>query len=287
MGLVSPVLRTNFREFCVNNFALRQIRDIFGMADIKQGTLTTNISISGQRRTLVEEYYSSINWDSEQDVDKFLRAVGYAIAQAYLSSDCKKYLREICEQEGFIVDGINIYRGLNKIKTPVITVKPSDLAKLHNDFLSLNTLTPQQRGFAFEKFLNELFLLFDLAPRNSFRITGEQIDGSFQINNNTYLMEAKWQTKPTAQNDLLIFRGKVEAKSTWARGLFVSNSGFTEDGLTAFSQGKATNIIGMDGQDLYFVMDGEISLIDAIDQKARRAVETGAFFVPVFEIVRG
>ena len=100
-------------------------------------------------------------------------------------------------------------------------------------------------------------------------------------------MEAKWQAKPTAQNDLLIFRGKVEAKSTWARGLLICNSGFAEDGLTAFSQGKATNIIGMDGQDLYFVLNGEISLIDAINQKARRAVETGEFFVRVFDIVRG
>lgn len=287
MGLVSPVLRTNFREFCVAYLVLRQIRDIFGMAEIKQGTLTTDILISGQRRTLVEEYYSTINWDSEQETDKFLRAVGYTIAQSYLSSDCKNYLREICEQEGFIVDGINVYRSYKKAKKPVISVKASDLANLRNEFLSLNTLTPQQRGFAFERFLNDLFLLFDLVPRNSFRLVGEQIDGSFQINNNTYLLEAKWQTKPTAQNDLLIFRGKVEAKSTWARGLFVSNSGFTEDGLSAFSQGKATNIIGMDGQDLYFVLDGEISLIDAIDQKARRAVETGAFFVPVFEIVRG
>lgn len=287
MDLVSPVLRTNFREFCVNYLVLRQINDIFKMAEIEQGTLTTNRPISGQRRTLIEEYYSSINWTSEQDVDKFLRAVGYTIAQSYLTADEKKYLREICEQEGFIVEGINIYRMPNRTKPSVITVKPSNLKKLREDFLSLNTLSPQQRGFAFEKFLNELFLLFDLAPRNSFRLTGEQIDGSFQINTDTYLVEAKWQAKPTAQNDLLIFRGKVEAKSTWARGLFVSNSGFTEDGLTAFSQGKATNIIGMDGQDLYFVLNGEISLIDAINQKARRAVETGAFFVRVFEIMRG
>jgi hypothetical protein len=52
-------------------------------------------------------------------------------------------------------------------------------------------------------------------------------------------------------------------------GSFISNSGFTEDRLTAFSRGKATNIIGMSGQDLYFVLSGEISLIDAINQKVR------------------
>ena len=161
------------------------------------------------------------------------------------------------------------------------------MAILRQSLLDVSKLDPQQRGFAFEKFLNELFTLFGLAPRNSFRLVGEQIDGSFQINTDTYLVEAKWQAKPTAQDDLLIFRGKVEAKSTWARGLFISNSGFSDDGLTAFSRGKATNIIGMSGQDLYFVLSGDLSLVDVINQKARRAVETGAFFVPVFDIMRG
>jgi hypothetical protein len=100
-----------------------------------------------------------------------------------------------------------------------MAVRPSDLAKLREELLSISNLEPQQRGFAFEKFLNELFPLFDLAPRNSFRLVGKQIDGSFQLNADTYLVEAKWQAKPTAQDDLLIFRGKVEAKSTWAQGL--------------------------------------------------------------------
>ena len=286
MDLISPLLYTDFREFCVNNFVLRQIHDIFSMAGIRQGTLRTDRPISGQRRTLVEEYYASINWASEPDVEKFLNVIGYALAQSYISSANEKYLREICEQEGLIVEGINVYRKQKKQTPAVVQVMPADLAKLRDDHLSLSHLEPQQRGFAFEKFLNELFELFDLAPRNSFRLVGEQIDGSFQFQADTYLVEAKWQAKPTAQDDLLIFRGKVEAKSTWARGLFIGNSGFTEEGLAAFSRGKATNIIGMSGQDLYFILNGEISLIDAISQKARRAAETGAFFTSIFDIIR-
>jgi len=287
MDLISPVLRTDFREFCVNYLVLRQIHDMFTMAGIRQGTLKTDRPISGQRRTLVEEYYASINWASEQDVEKFLKVIGYTIAQSYITPADKKYLRGICEREGFVVDGINIYRKQKKPTPAAVSVRPSDLAKLRDDFLNVSQLEPQQRGFAFEKFLNELFALFDLAPRNSFRLVGEQIDGSFQLNADTYLVEAKWQAKPTAQDDLLIFRGKVEAKSTWARGLFISNSGFAEDGLAAFSRGRATNIIGMSGQDLYFVLNNEISLIDAINHKARRAAETGAFFLAVFDIIRG
>jgi hypothetical protein len=117
-------------------------------------------------------------------------------------------------------------------------------------------------------------------------LEGEQIDGSFQIGSHTYLLEAKWQKEQTSQNDLLVFREKVESKSTWGRGLFVSNSGFTPEGLTAFSRGRATNIIGMTGQDLYFILLGEMTLVEAILQKARKAVETGEFFVSVYELIR-
>ena len=286
MELVSPLLRLDFREFCVNHLVLRQIHDFFTMAGIRQGTLRANSSISGQRRTLIEEYYASINWTNEQDVDRFLKAIGYTMAQSYITLDDKKYLRGICEREEFIVDGINIYR-TQKQQTPTeVSIRPSDLAKLRDDHLKISQLEPRQRGFAFEGFLNDLFAIFDLTPRNSFRLVGEQIDGSFQLNADTYLVEAKWQARPTSQEDLLIFRGKVEAKSTWARGLFISNSGFAEDGLAAFSRGKATNIIGMSGQDLHFILNNEISLIDAISRKARQAAETGAFFTPVFGIIR-
>jgi hypothetical protein len=55
--------------------------------------------------------------------------------------------------------------------------------------------------------------------------------------------------------------------------------------LIAFSKGKATNIIGVTGQDLFFILSGEISLQDAISLKARRAAETGEFYVSVFDLI--
>ncbi len=124
----------------------------------------------------------------------------------------------------------------------------SDFDKLRKDFLNIKMLPPQERGFAFERFLTELFRIFNLNPRASFRIEGEQIDGSLEFDNFTYLIEAKWQSKPVGQSDLLIFHGKIEGKATWSRGIFISMSGFTEDGLTAFSRGRPTNIIAINGR---------------------------------------
>ncbi|GKS90964.1 hypothetical protein [Acidovorax sp. SUPP2539] len=65
-------------------------------------------------------------------------------------------------------------------------------------------------------------------------------------------------------------------KTAWARGLFVSNSGFTEDGLAAFGRGK--RVVCMDGVDLFDALDRELPPNLAIDRKVRRAAETGVPF---------
>jgi hypothetical protein len=48
--------------------------------------------------------------------------------------------------------------------------------------------------------------------RESFRLKDEQIDGSFQFNNETYLVEAKWHGKPIGVAELHTCHGKIEQK---------------------------------------------------------------------------
>lgn len=151
--------------------------------------------------------------------------------------------------------------------------------RLKAELLALNTLAPHPRGYAFERFLQSLFAAYGLKPRTPFENRGEQIDGSFVLGNDTYLLEAKWQQQPTGQADLLVFEGKLGSKAAWARGLFVSYMGFTDVGLEAFGRGKRT--LCMNGQDLYDMLDRRIPFDKVVDRKARRAVETGWPFTPV------
>jgi GTPase SAR1 family protein len=153
--------------------------------------------------------------------------------------------------------------------------------QLKNEFAEFSKLEPKKRGFEFERYLNRFFKLFDLAPKDSFRNTGEQIDGSFQMGTDIYLVEAKWQNKKTGQSDLLVFDGKISGKAKWTRGLFISISGFTDDGLVAFSKGRPTSIIGMDGKDLENILDRKFTLPEAIALKSRYAAETNEFFCPL------
>src|SRR5262249_39772526 len=101
--------------------------------------------------------------------------------------------------------------------------------ELHADLLALSPLDPQPRGFAFEKFLTRLFNGFGFEARGSFRLVGEQIDGSFVLDSQTYLVEAKWHNALTPAADLHVFQGKIGEKADWSRGLFMSYSGFSED----------------------------------------------------------
>ncbi len=159
-----------------------------------------------------------------------------------------------------------------------------DLSNLGNELTQLTSLPPQQRGYAFEKLLSALFHAYSLMPRAGFRNNGEQIDGSFELNDQTYLLEAKWQSTPVGQSELLTFQGKVEGKAAWARGMFVSYSGFSPDGLAAFRTGRSTKIVCMDGFDLWEIISNGLSFIDAISRKTRRASESNEAYVPIREL---
>lgn len=158
---------------------------------------------------------------------------------------------------------------------------------LTRELLGLQMLLPQERGLRFEQFLNELFAAHDLAPRGSFRVVGEQIDGSFRLHAVTYLLEAKWHGPQIGFSELMSFSGKVSGKAAWSRGLFVSMSGFTNDGLEAFSRGRQTNLICMDGLDIYEVLSKRVRLTAVLEEKARRAAETNRAYVPVRELSVG
>ncbi|WP_235012158.1 restriction endonuclease [Caballeronia catudaia] len=153
---------------------------------------------------------------------------------------------------------------------------------LKTKLIELSSLPPHPRGYAFEAWLKEAFDCFGLEAREPFRHRGEQIDGSFVLQGETYLVEAKWQSAQTPAADLHAFHGKLEQKATWARGLFVSNSGFTPDGLAAF--GRAKRVICMDGLDLFDALDRQIPLNHLLERKVRRAAESGLPFERVRDL---
>jgi len=150
-----------------------------------------------------------------------------------------------------------------------------ELLQLKDEFnkIALNT-NFNQRGFQLEKFLYKLFLLFDLEPKGSFKINGEQIDGAFTFQNTDYLLEAKW-AKEVNRSDLATFCFKVETKFKNAAGLLISIDGVTKEAVSS----DFKSIIIMDGVDLLAVLDNRIKLSDLLFKKRRKASETGNIYV--------
>ena len=156
-------------------------------------------------------------------------------------------------------------------------------SSLADRLLQITSLDPQPRGYAFEKFLKDMFDAYGLSARASFRLVGEQIDGSFVSGGDTYLLEAKWTNDSVDAATLRAFNGKVQDKASWSRGLLLSYCGFSSDGLTAFGSGKS--VICMDGRDLHDILSRKLDFASVLAMKSRRAAETGQPFVRVSDLL--
>lgn len=144
-----------------------------------------------------------------------------------------------------------------------------------------------QRGIEFEGLLHDVFDLFDLAPRGSFRRTGEQIDGAFVLNGEHFLLEAKWQQEPVNLGDLRDLDGAVNTSLETTLGLFVSVMGFAPTAIDGYTQGNRPRILCMDGSDLSFVLEGRIDLCDLLDRKKQIAVQKRIIFATAHLILQG
>lgn len=159
------------------------------------------------------------------------------------------------------------------------------LEEIKIEFYQLVSSTDMQaRGFKLEKIIKDLFTLFDLDPKASFRIQGEQIDGAFTFENNDYLFEGKWQKKPCDIQDLDAFSGKLTRKLDNTLGLFCSIDGFSEDAVKAHSTGRRLMFL-MDGSDLMGVLEGRIDLIQLLLRKRRHASQTGNIYLKIHQIL--
>lgn len=171
-----------------------------------------------------------------------------------------------------------------KTAKPIISVidynKYLDELKAISDYSD----TPQLRGFAFEKYLNNLFEVYGLQPRGSFRVIGEQIDGSFLLHNEVYLLEAKWTNKKIDKGDLVIFNEKVSSKSGFTRGLFISFSGFSDEALATFANGRTINIVLMTVQELVISLSRNLDFTNVLSAKVRALAEEGDFNKSIFNI---
>jgi hypothetical protein len=147
--------------------------------------------------------------------------------------------------------------------------------------LAASSDDPQNRGYGLEDLLAELFALHEIQYRPPYKTETEQIDGSFSFKGFDYLVEARWRAQPPKEADLAAFKMKVDKKLTSTRGVFFSIMGYRVEVLNEFTRGITSNIVLFDGHDLSLILEGHVSLIDALDLKIQKAAQEGILHFPL------
>jgi hypothetical protein len=187
-----------------------------------------------------------------------------------LRTHTKGYIQLTKEQEEAKIRRIETEK--KNIKSKSLSEDLDNLKKRFNQLAICRDL--QKRGFELEKFLYDLFLLYELEPKGSFKNYGEQIDGAFTFQGTDFLLEAKWK-RQVDRSELAAFCYKVETKFKTAVGLLVTIDGVTSEAVSP----DFKSIIIMDGLDLTTILDGRVTLTDLLFRKRRKAIETGRIYV--------
>jgi len=138
--------------------------------------------------------------DGPQKVDKARNAVNQLKQLVEPHQDIKKEQDDIKRRQELAArklrENAAVRQKLEAIRARYMALVSSDNA--------------QGRGFELERVMYELFELFDLDPKASFKNLGEQVDGAFSLDGTEYLFEAKWQKELANKADLAVFSEKVK-----------------------------------------------------------------------------
>lgn len=165
------------------------------------------------------------------------------------------------------------------------SAKPSvDYDSLKESLLNIEKLiSPQTKGYEFEKYLNSLFEAFGLEPHASYRTEHDQIDGSFNFDGNTILIEAKYKSKEIPKDDLILFENKLKSKSHFSKGLFISYSRVTSKALDYF-QDSGSRIVVLTVEEIFLMCQNKTPLTALLRSKFRLLDERGLIFKHILEL---
>jgi hypothetical protein len=184
-----------------------------------------------------------------------------------------RYLKELAVAQRLVVEeqrGASEQREIEaRRRQAAFAARAKKMEELRAAFtgMAMSPDDPADRGYGLEDLLAELFGVHEISYRPAYRTATEQIDGHFEFKHFDYLVEARWRSGAPTEGDIGAFKTKVDKKLTSTRGFFVAIVGFRPEVVLEFTRGTTSNIVLMDGQDISLVLEGHISLVDALDLK--------------------
>lgn len=99
--LIHARTRTAFREYLSGNAVLREISRLFDDEGIECSPLEPNVG--GARRSLVEQYYATVDWTNQSDVSRVIRVYESVLAGA--SQEERDRLAAYLRRDGLVANG--------------------------------------------------------------------------------------------------------------------------------------------------------------------------------------
>jgi hypothetical protein len=163
----------------------------------------------------------------------------------------------------------------NEARQKIVQERKRTLERLRESFNNaVISDNRQQAGYSLEDLLKELFAVFEIEYRKSYRTGTQQIDGHFRFEGFDYLVEAKWRKDMPTESEIGGFKQKVDTKIESTRGLFVSVQGFRSEVAAQFN-GRGANIILIDGSHLVQILEGRHDLRDILRTIISKAAQEG------------
>lgn len=164
--------------------------------------------------------------------------------------------------------------------------KSEKISRLKSELQKVaKTQSLQSRGLEFEKWLCELFKLFNLFPKMNIVIPGQQIDISILFDSRVFLVEAKWLRKRVGEPEVREFYGKLMDRNVHTCGIIVSMSGFTDTAKNYLRKNRERIILLIKGEELHYVLSG-FDMCELLQQKLRSLSEMGEQWFPSEDFIR-
>lgn len=297
------------------SFEIREaLIQVFGKAFWLKDTFRSFLISAGVPRELYDRYASEVKFKIGRHILSELDSMedeGWAIQRRLVTDLCKlrtlpdqsvedkksarealDYLKQLARAQKLVTEEQRTQAQQKaqeaQRRQAALAERAQKMEELRKLFYAMvqSTGDPQDRGYGLEELLADLFDLHEIPYRRPYRTSAEQIDGHFKFEDFDYLVEARWRTGPPTAADLTHFKAKVDKKFQSTRGLFFSIVPFRPEVLVYLTQSATSNILVMDGEDLSLILEGQISLTDALELKIRKAAQEGIIYFPLSQRFR-
>ncbi|MFI5729255.1 restriction endonuclease [Kribbella sp. NPDC051587] len=144
----------------------------------------------------------------------------------------------------------------------------------------------QTRGQRFNGLIAEMLRCWGIEAEASTLSPGRgEIDVTFTLNGERYLVEAKWEHEKTNADPLFKLQARLKQRLRGPIGIFVSMAGFTADALRGLDSGSQLEVLLFDRSHLEAMLSGLVPPQELIGLAHDRAAFRGDAYSPLTQLL--